>query len=134
MIQIKKFESDQQTSDFYAIMGEHFASLEHKKEFGGWQLYNKLDSIWFLLYDNEILIGFCAFFKKKDYYYLDNFMILKDFRKKGYSKILMEECLKHFNNIKISVMTNNEIQMRLLEKFCFIRRSLKGRYIIYERS
>jgi ribosomal protein S18 acetylase RimI-like enzyme len=133
-MKIKTYEQDQQKDEFYAAMGEHFASLDHKKELDGWQLYNKDNSTWFLLYNEKTLIGFCAMFKKIEHYYLDNFMILKSFRHKGYANILMTECLKYFDKIKLKTMTNNIIQMKILEKFGFVKSGSKGSYIIYERS
>jgi RimJ/RimL family protein N-acetyltransferase len=135
-MKIKTFSSDQQGQEFYGIMGEHFASLEHKKELGGWQLYNMPNSTWFLMFDDDeqTLIGFCVFFKKNDHHYLDNFMILKKYRRNGYSNILMGECLKQFDGIKIKAMTNNPIQMKVFEKSGFILSFMRGSYGVYFKN
>jgi len=131
-MKIEIFPSEKQDFRFYGIMGEHFASLEHKKEFGGWQVYNKPDSIWFLIYEESNIAGFCAYFKKTGHYFLENFMILKQYRRKGYSSLLLCESLKHIKS-KIKTLTNNPIQMKVFEKFDFIKCGSKGSYNIYER-
>jgi hypothetical protein len=126
-----------QNSQFYGIMGPHFASLEHKKELGGWQVYNKLNSIWCLEFDDSKLIGFCVFFKKNSHYYLDNFVILKEFRNKKNSIFLMQNSLKDLklkeNSINIiRTITNNPIMQHILEKFNFKKIGDRGSYNVYE--
>jgi GNAT superfamily N-acetyltransferase len=89
-----------------------------------------------LIYNDDIdkiLKGFCAIFKRKNYYYLDNFMILKNFRGQKYANILMMSCLEYFKKETIKSLTNNAIQMHLFEKFGFTKTGNKGSYIAYER-
>lgn len=131
--QIKIFNSHQQNSGFYSIMGEHFASLEHKKELDGWQVYNKDGSTWFLITQNKLLIGFCALFKTNNYLYLDNFIILKSFRNMGFSKILLEECIKYSED-KIKAITKNICMIKVFEEYNFRNVGNRGSYLIYERS
>lgn len=133
MNEIKIFENDKQDNFFYSIMGEHFASLEHKKELNGWQLYNKSNSTWFLLFIDNSLTGFCAIFKEKNFLNLDNFIILKEYRRNGYSKILLDFVLDHYKNCKIKTMTNNEHQIKNFESRKLVRTRIKGSYLVYER-
>jgi ribosomal protein S18 acetylase RimI-like enzyme len=132
MLKIKIYTEKEQDSDFYSIMGRHFASLEHKNELGGWQLYNKQESIWILLFKEETLVGFCAYFKNKDHYYLDNFLILKEFRNLGYSKFLLKESLNNFKNQVIKTMSNNIIQIKNFESFNFKQIGIIGSYLKFK--
>lgn len=133
-MQIKVFDSEKQDSYFYSIMGYHFASLEHKKELGGWQLYNKEGSIWFLIFDdNDNLVGFCGVFETKKYLNIDNFIILKDFRKKGYSKMLLDYVNKYFHDSTLRALVSEGFQQKIFINFGFKAIGIKGHFIIYER-
>src|SRR5574344_1736152 len=111
MITIETFNEEEQKDRFYSIMGPHFASLDHKEIMGGWQLYNKPDSIWFLLFEDNKLASFAALFNNKSHLFLDCFMTLEPFKKKGYAKELLTEIIKLAENKReeVRLITNNDI-------------------------
>lgn len=134
--QLEIFYPSDQKDDFYSVMGPHFASLEHKKELGGWQVYNMPGSIWFLLFEKKELVAFCAFFEKKGYYYLDNFIVLKEHRGKNLSYLLLQNSLKELENqgiLNLKTMTNNMVMKKVFEKVGFNQTGNKGSYMIYEK-
>lgn len=92
--------------DFFSKMGEFFAFRDYAKEMGGWQFYTKKNSIWFLLFVDDVLCGFCSAIKEKTHYYYDNFYVLKEYRGLGYSKILHKK--------RNSVIFNTETEIRLI--------------------
>ena len=111
-IKIYSYNSEEQNSNFYSIIGKYFAFREYAKEMGGWQFYNKDNSVWFLLYVDDILAGFCCMFVENTHIFYDNFYIFKEYRNKGLSKILfdyrLKECKKY--NKEIRAIVENPIQ------------------------
>jgi len=129
---IKLYTEQDQKDDFYAMMGPHFASLEHKKELGGWQIYNKPESVWCLGFEGSFLVCFCGYYKQGKYYVIDNFVVLKGYRDKGYGTSLLGQSLKKFAGHIIRATTNNVIQQHLFDKFNLKVSGKKGSYLIYQ--
>lgn len=129
-------KSRDQDDNFYALMGCHFASLEHKKELGGWQVYNKENSIWFLIF-NEIgkLVGFCVLFEEKSWNYLDNFVILKEYRGKKYSNLLFKFVINYIIEKKLimRVISNNLIMLKKFDSIKIMKIiGNRGTYKVYQ--
>jgi len=130
-IRVSVYESVDQDEKFYGVMGQHFASLEHKMELGGWQIYNKPGSVWFLIFDGKILLGFCALYKS-NICVLDNFVILKASRGKGYSKVLYQSVLNYMceNQLKVRVLSKEDgLLLGYFKTSGFNETGKKGTYI-----
>ena len=136
MIIIETFNEEEQKDRFYSLMGPHFASLDHKKLMGGWQLYNKSNSIWFLLFEDDKLASFGALFNNKTYLFLDCFLTLESFRKKGYAKILLTKIIElaESKREEIRLITNNEVMFNTVSKLGFSIRSKKGSYKVMQKE
>lgn len=136
MITIETFNEEEQKDRFYSIMGPHFASLDHKEIMGGWQLYNKTGSIWFLLFEYNKLASFGALFNNKTHLCLDCFITLEPFRKKGYAKELLTEIIKLAENKReeIRLITNNDIMFNIVSKFGFSLKSRRGSYSVMKKE
>lgn len=132
-MEIKIYKQKEQDKEFYSIMGKYFASRKIAKEFGGYQLYNTDNSIWYLLYDDNKLIGFCSSIINENYILLDNFYILNVFRNKGYSKYLLNEWIEYNKVFKkdLKVMVSNEYQKRNMNRFDFKEYKKSKNYIYY---
>lgn len=127
MITIKVYDSlEQDTSDFYSIMGRYFASLDIKKELES-QLYNKAGSIWFLIYNDYELVGFCALYPdKNNSMYLDNLYIFPWYRGNGYATELIRRIINYHN--KIHLIACNDYAIRIYKSFGFIEFGNKGKW------
>jgi len=141
-LEINTYNSEKQNKFFYAIMGEHFASLEHKKELDGYQIYNTPTSFWFVLFEidedskRNTIIGFCSLIKKKNYSLLDNFIILKQFRNQKHSKTLLNYVLDFAQNHKVTVkaIIKNQYMKKNFEKLKIKKLYDKGTYSVYQRE
>jgi GNAT superfamily N-acetyltransferase len=131
MTNIKIYETKDQTKEFYSKMGKYFAFREYAKEMGGWQFYNKENSVWFLMEDSfEETIGFCALFFEKSHIFLDNFFINKKFRGKGYSRLLFDKRLDYakFFDLPIQAIVENPIQEHNYKRCNFEIYGMRGHY------
>lgn len=127
MITIKVYDSlMQDTSDFYSIMGRYFASLDIKKELES-QLYNKVGSIWYLIYNDYELVGFCALYPTKDnYMYLDNLYVFPQYRGNGYATELISNIIKCHN--KIHLIACNDYAIKIYKSLGFIEFGNNGKW------
>lgn len=119
--------------DFFEKMGKFFAFRTYANEMGGWQFYTKEGSIWFILVDDDKILGFCSIIQEKGYIYFDNFYMLKEYRGKGLSKLLWKERMKVARAMKqeIRVISDKEIQFRRYEREGFEFYGMRGHYRKY---
>jgi GNAT superfamily N-acetyltransferase len=111
-------------------MGKYFAHRKYAFEMGGWQFYTKDDAIWFVLMQENNVIGFCSIIQEKTHLYFDNFYILKEYRSNGYSKDLFDARLTFAKSLKkeIRVITDNPIQMERYKNYGFKENGKRGKY------
>ncbi len=114
--------------EFFYMMGKYFSRKEIAKEMDT-QLYSNPLMTWYILYESvDNVYGFISIEKKKDYYYIDNFYVLKEYRNKGYGKKILSKVIEKYGNYKIKLITRNEIAKKLYEEFDFEVISKNGRY------
>jgi RimJ/RimL family protein N-acetyltransferase len=114
--------------DFYQIMGPFFASREFVNEMGGWQFFTKPKATWFVLFEDEKVVGFCSLFHEPKFDYLDNLFIIPDQRGKKYSKLLLKAVLETSKQT-INCITNNPIQAKSFLKCGFEEVGKRGSFI-----
>lgn len=130
MIRIIEYTVEQQDSSFYSIMGKFFAFRKYAHEMGGWQFYNKDNTVWFLMYLEDELIGFCSLFNENTHVYFDNAYIFKEFRGHGYSRQLFDARLTCARNLQkeIRVISDNPRQIHNYIRNGFEFYGKRGRY------
>ncbi|NCB46831.1 N-acetyltransferase [bacterium] len=135
-MEIRIFDSKDQDKIFYGEMGHFFADKKIRQEMGGWQFYNKPDSVWFICYDGSEIVGFCAMYRESTHILFDNFYVLPCQRGKRISNLLfdarMEFCQKE--RMELRAITDNPIQMRHYERHCFEFYGNRGRYKKYRKD
>lgn len=124
------FETNQQGTTFYGMMGQYFAHRKYAKEMGGWQFYNEDDSTWFVLLIDGEVAGFCSAFLRSTHVFWDNFYILEHYRGQGFSRVLSKARLEHSlkQGKEIRTITDNERQMHNYERMGLKPYGKKGRY------
>ena len=135
-LEFKIYEENDQNKDFYAEMGEFFANRSYAKEFGGWQFYNEPNSVWFISYISDQIVGFCAVFNRKTHIFWDNFYILKDYRGLGISTLMIKKRFLYCQKFKkeIRSITDNPIQMKNYKKIGMVEYGKRGRYTKYRNK
>ena len=115
-------------------MGKYFSRKDFIKELDC-QLYSNENMVWYLLYDNNVLIGFISIEDKNKFYYIDNFYIFEDYRQLGYGEILFRRIFEDYllENInkdykKIKLITRNENAKKIFQKYGFKEKTKTGRY------
>lgn len=127
MLQIKK--TNEKDKSFFKEMGYYFSRKEIIKEMDC-QLYSNENMDWYLLYKEDFLVGFVSAEEKKDYFYIDNFYIIKEERGLGLGCYLFEYIFKKliFEGKKIKLITRNECAQNIFKKFGFKEAAKNGRY------
>lgn len=132
---IKIFTQQEQDGAFYADMGYFFAAKHIRQEMGGWQIYNKPNSTWFVCYDNDKVVGFCAMYQESTHILFDNFYVLPSSRGKGVSNKLFDyrmDFVRRFD-CELRAITDNPIQMRHYRRHKFENYGQRGKYTKYRR-
>lgn len=70
------------------------------------------------VYDNNQFIGIFKLTKEKDYYELDDFYIVEEYRNKGYGTCILKECIKNLP-ITLYVFKNNKVAYELYITYGF---------------
>lgn len=126
MIQI--YTSEAQDLNFYAIMGENFASLDIAKELER-QLYNKANSIWYLSTDEDgFPLGFAALFDNGKHYFLDNLYVFPHFRGKGIAREIVREIVSDYTDKPIKCVANNPYALKIFSSLGFEEVGQNGKY------
>lgn len=124
---IRIYKSDCQDKNFYAIMGQHFASLDIKKELEQ-QLYNKENSVWYLSMYKGHIIGFAALFDNGKYYFLDNLYVLTDYRNENVATEIVKEIVSDYTDKPIKCVANNPYALKIFYKLGFVEVGQNGKY------
>lgn len=128
---IKIYPESEQNDVFWALMGRYFADRRYAKEMGGWQFYTEPNAVWFLIFDQDDLAGFCAAFFRKTHVFWDNFYIFPAFRGRGLSRQLINARLVYCRaqtNKPIKSITDNPLQVKNYERINMQRQGQRGRY------
>lgn len=129
---VKKYFSQDQKEDFYAVMGTYFANRKIARELGS-QLYNEDKSVWFILFDEEIVVGFLSLFAKNNYFVLDNVYILPNYRNSGNFQFLLSIVLIDYGSFEIRLVASNPIAIYVYRKFGFMDYGKAGRWLKMRR-
>ena len=115
---------------FYAKMGKYFADKTIIKELDN-QLYNEDNMVWYIYEENNVIKGFLSIQSIKNYYYIDNFYVLPEYRNNKIGSTLLDFVLDIFNDKKIKLITRNEIALRLYfsRGFKVVRKNGRYRYL-----
>lgn len=127
---IKIYPEPAQDDAFWSLMGRYFADRRYAKEMGGWQFYTEPNSVWFLLFDDGALAGFCAAFFRKTHIFWDNFYIFPPYRGQGLSRQLIDARLAYCQTTTkpIKAITDNPRQVRNYERINMQTQGQRGRY------
>lgn len=88
---IKMFEN--RSDEYWLLMGKFFASKEVKKELP--YMYDEPKKVWFIMVDNNIVIGFCSLMESKNKIIMGNGYIIPSNRNKGHYKELFDHRLRY---------------------------------------
>lgn len=93
----------------------------------------KDDTRYVVLKEDEDIVGFAGIWITPDNIELNNIVVRKDRRGKGYSKLLLEKLLeisKEYDkeNILLEVSEVNEVAISLYEKYGFIKNGQRKKY------
>lgn len=126
---ILTFSSEQQGEEFYALMGQYFASLDIAKELEQ-QLYNMPNTEWFIAY-SEGVVGFASVRDCGKYYYLDNLYVVPQQRNIGTATKIVENIVKRFADKPIRLIAVNPYSIRIFERYGFEKDGKNGKWIKY---
>lgn len=124
---IRLYRSDMQDRDFYAIMGEHFASLEIAKELER-QVYNKPSTHWFVDQRNGCAVGFVSVCETMTSYFIDNLYVVPAYRSKGIASGLIRNVCDKYNNKPLRCIACNPYALKVFEGFGFVEVWQRGKY------
>ena len=124
---IRLFKSDMLTQDFYAIMGEHFASLDIAKELER-QVYNKPNTHWFVDMREGRAIAFVSVRSTMTSYFIDNLYVKPAFRHKGIASGLIRNVCDKYNNKPLRCIACNPYALKVFERFGFVEVGERGKY------
>lgn len=93
----------------------------------------KDDTRYVVLKEDEDIVGFAGIWITPDNIELNNIVVRKDRRGKGYSKLLLEKLLeisKEYDkeNILLEVSEINEVAISLYEKYGFVKNGQRKKY------
>ena len=93
----------------------------------------KDDTRYVVLKEDEDIVGFAGIWITPDSIELNNIVVRKDRRGKGYSKLLLEKLLeisKEYDkeNILLEVSEINEVAISLYEKYGFVKNGQRKKY------
>lgn len=124
---IKVFKSEYQNADFYAKMGQYFASLEIAKELER-QIYNKDNSVWYVATFRNSVLGFASLFDNGKYYFLDNLYVLPECRGQGTAKEIIGEIVADHSDKPIRCIANNPYALKIFFGVGFVEVGKNGKY------
>lgn len=122
---IRRYRSDMQGREFYAIMGQHFASLDIAKELEK-QVYNKPDTDWFLYVNGGI--GFVSVHDENKHYFIDNLYVFPKFRNRGIARKLINEVCKTYHDKPLKCIACNPYALKIFDKLGFVEVGTRGKY------
>lgn len=131
MNNLKTYET--QGNEFYSLMGPLFANKEYIKELDN-QLYNEANTTWILCVEGDKVKGCISIQDKEKHYYIDNFLVMKEFRGSNIGGELLNEAIKKYADKPIKIITRNEIALGMFIKHKFISYRKNGRYYYLEKS
>ena len=108
-------------------MGKLFADRAIAKELGQ-QMYNQINSIWWLLFIDTDFVGCISAFPQKSYIFLDNAYIFPKYRRKGYFNKLLQVVLMYFS-CELRLTSANSFVANIYKKFGFIEYSRTKNWI-----
>ena len=135
MIQI--YTNKEQDRQFYALMGEYFASLDIAKEMER-QIYNKSNSVWVVLQDGGgNVMGFASVFDNNTHYFIDNVYVLPPFRGFKLATKLIKIILTYFPILKekpLKAIANNPKMIHLFNKYGFKEVGNNGKWKKFKKD
>lgn len=114
------------TDEFCTKMCKFFADTSIIKELDN-QLYSNEDMLWFI-FDDGVVKGFLSIENKIDYYYIDNFYVIKQYRNADIGNCLLDKVLQTFKDKPIKLITRNDIALNMYLKRNFKVYRTNGRY------
>ncbi len=116
------------------IEAESFQTPWTKEAFQNEIVDNTLAEYLVLLYD-EAVIGFGGMWLVLDEIHITNIALARDFRGKGYSKVLVAALIEFaqentFKHMTLEVRVNNEIAINLYEQFGFVGVGKRPKYYV----
>lgn len=127
---IKVYRSENQGRDFYALMGEYFASLEVAKELER-QVYNKPNTTWCVSTIREKVVGFASVYDAGKFYFLDNLYVVPLYRSIGNAREIVKTLVCEFTDKPIKCLAVNPYAIRIFEDFGFVEGGANGKYKKY---
>ena len=124
---IRLFRNDMLNRDFYAIMGEHFASLDIAKELER-QVYNKPNTHWFVDVRGGKAVAFVSVRSTLTSYFIDNLYVKPAFRHKGIASGLIRNVCDKYNNKPLRCIACNPYALKVFERFGFVEVGERGKY------
>ena len=133
-LQIEIFEGNYDKSKFYSHMGKYFAEPKYQKEMP--YLANKEGSVWFLVFEGNVLIAFASLHELKNKMVFQHSYVEEPYRKKGIWKKLNENRFKYASNKNkpIEVITKEEFLKDYWIKNGFEVYRQNGRYYYLRRD
>lgn len=104
---------------------------QNQKEIGG-QFYSCENHKWYLAYEKDVLIGFCAAVEKGKYVSFNHDFIIKNKRNNGFYNLLFKERLSDFNNREIrAVCTSDSIGTFIRNNFKIYKQTKNFKFVNY---
>lgn len=124
---IKVYPSETQGREFYADMGRFFADLSIAKELER-QVYNKPDTTWYVAQQWNLIYGFVSVNETKNYYFIDNFYIIPEWRGQNRGSELIEHIVEDFTDKPLKCVANNPAAIHIFKSCGFVEDGHNGKY------
>lgn len=101
----------------------------------GYPIFSDKNHTWYLLYLDNILIGFCAAIFKGNHYSFNHGYILNDYRGRGYYKALFKKRMEEHKGFYIkAAATKSSLNTFLIFGFKIIRETKNYTFLDYGKN
>lgn len=131
---IKIFEGNYNTNEFYKVMGKYFAEQPYKKEMP--YMVNRETNVWFLALEGKTVIGFGAVNILKNKVILEHSYVEKEYREKGVWKLINDARLSYAKCLclPLEVITKEQHLQKYWKEQGFAEFKKNGSYTYFRKE
>lgn len=125
--EMRIYEQKDQIDEFWIKMGPFFASKTIRRELP--YIMNQPGQTWFVMFENQAVIGFVSGLERKDVWYLDNIFVLPEYRHQNLMPELIQQFMKYCEERDATKKVKLETQNPTVREYF-----LKQQYQMYKQT